>query len=158
MIAPSAFIHPNALVDQGVKIGQNTRVWAFAHVLAGAVIGSDCNICDHVFIEGGAIIGNRVTIKCGVQLWSGLRVEDDVFIGPNVTFANDKYPRSKQYPESYLQTIIHAGASIGGGVVILPGLTIGEHSMIGAGSVVVKSVPSRSIVVGNPAKVLREIN
>jgi UDP-2-acetamido-3-amino-2,3-dideoxy-glucuronate N-acetyltransferase len=157
MSEPSAFIHPNALVDEGARVGQNTRVWAFAHVLAGAVIGSDCNICDHVFIEGDVLIGNRVTVKCGVQLWNGLRVHDDVFIGPNVTFANDKFPRSKRYPEKYLQTTIHTGASIGAGAVILPGLTIGEHSMIGAGSVVVKSVPPRSIVVGNPATVLRVI-
>jgi acetyltransferase-like isoleucine patch superfamily enzyme len=155
MIHPNAFVHDKALVDEGVCIGHGTRVWAFTHLLSGAQIGAECNICEQVFIEGDVVVGDRVTVKCGVQLWDGLRVEDDVFIGPNVTFTNDLFPRSKCYPESFLQTHIKAGASIGGGAVILPGLTIGEKAMVGAGSVVTKSVPAGAVVVGNPARVIR---
>jgi acetyltransferase-like isoleucine patch superfamily enzyme len=154
-IHPQAFVHERALVDEGVSIGPGTRVWGFTHLLRGAQIGADCNICEQVFIEGDVVVGDRVTVKCGVQLWDGLRVEDDVFIGPNVTFTNDLFPRSKQYPDTFLQTHIKAGASIGGGAVILPGLTIGEKAMVGAGSVVTKSVPAGAVVVGNPARVIR---
>ena len=151
----SAFIHEKALVDESACIGPHTRVWAFTHILNGAQIGADCNICDHVFIEGDVVVGDRVTVKCGVQLWDGSRVEDDVFIGPNVTFTNDLFPRSKRYPEKFLPTYIKAGASIGGGAVILPGLTIGEKAMVGAGSLVAKSVPAGAVVVGSPARVIR---
>lgn len=154
-IHPNAFIHGKALVDDGVNIGAGTRVWGFTHLLAGAQVGDDCNICEQVFIEGYVVIGNRVTVKSGVQLWNGLKVEDDVFIGPNVTFTNDPFPRSKMYPATFMQTIVRKRASIGGGAVILPGLTIGEGAMVGAGAVVTKSVPARSVVVGNPARVLR---
>lgn len=154
-IDPTVFIHEKAIVDEGVIIGAQTRVWAFTHILSGAKIGADCNICEQVFIEADVVMGNRVTVKCGVQLWDGLCVDDDVFIGPNVTFANDLFPRSKCYPESFLQTHINAGASIGAGAVILPGLTIGAKAMVGAGSVVTKSVPDRAVVVGNPARVIR---
>lgn len=157
MIHPTAFIHDNALIDQGAEIGAESRVWAFTHILYGARIGADCNICEQVFIEGDVVVGDRVTVKCGVQLWDGLRVEDDVFIGPNVTFTNDLFPRSKRYPESFLRTHIKAGASIGGGAVILPGLTIGEKAMVGAGSVVTKSVAAGAVVVGNPARVIRQV-
>jgi UDP-2-acetamido-3-amino-2,3-dideoxy-glucuronate N-acetyltransferase len=156
-IDPTAFIHEKAIVDEGVIIGAQTRVWSFTHILSGAKIGADCNICEQVFIEGDVVVGNRVTVKCGVQLWDGLCVEDDVFIGPNVTFTNDLFPRSKCYPESFLQTHINAGASIGAGAVILPGITIGAKAMVGAGSVVTKSVPDRAVVVGNPARVIRFI-
>lgn len=146
-------IHPLAHV-LSAQIGEGTTIWQFAVVLEKARIGCNCNICSHVFIENDVIIGNRVTIKNGVQLWNGLRVEDDVFIGPNVTFTNDKFPRSKVYPSSFLQTIIQEGASIGGGAVILPGITIGRKAMVGAGSVVTRSVPARAIVVGNPARIV----
>jgi UDP-2-acetamido-3-amino-2,3-dideoxy-glucuronate N-acetyltransferase len=155
MIYPEAFVHERAIVDEGVSIGPGTKVWGFTHLLSGARIGADCNICEQVFIEGDVVVGDRVTVKCGVQLWDGLRVEDDVFIGPNVTFTNDLFPRSKHYPENFLKTHIKAGASIGGGAVILPGLTIGEKAMVGAGSVVTKSVPAGAVVVGNPARVIR---
>jgi UDP-2-acetamido-3-amino-2,3-dideoxy-glucuronate N-acetyltransferase len=144
------FKHPHALVESE-DIGDNTRIWAFAHILAGAQIGADCNICDHVFIENDVIVGDRVTIKCGAQLWDGIRIEDDVFIGPNATFANDHFPRSKQYPQNFLQTTIKKGASIGANATILPGLTIGKNALIGAGAVVTKDVPPNAIVVGNPA-------
>jgi len=152
---PSYFSHPQALVEPGAQIGERTRIWAFAHVLSGAKIGTDCNICDHVFIENDVLVGNRVTIKCGVQLWDGLRVEDDVFIGPNATFTNDIFPRSKQYPEKFLPTHIRAGASIGANATILAGVTIGEKAMVGAGAVVTKDVPAFAVVAGNPARIIR---
>nr|WP_246448420.1 WxcM-like domain-containing protein [Roseateles oligotrophus] len=132
-------------------IGAGSRIWAFAHVLPGARIGREANICDHVFIENDVLIGDRVTVKCGVQLWDGLRVEDDVFIGPNVTFANDPLPRSKQPPVQTLQTRIRAGASIGSGATIRPGLTIGAAAWVSDGAVVTRDVPPNAIVAGNPA-------
>jgi len=147
------FVHPNGLCES-TKVGAGTRVWAFAHVLPRAAIGRDCNICDHVFIENDVLVGDRVTIKSGVQLWDGLRIEDDVFIGPNTTFSNDKFPRSKRYPERFLETRIEKGASIGAGAVVLPGITIGRGSMVGAGAVVTRSVPANAIVVGNPATIV----
>jgi len=142
---------------QSVNIGAGTRIWQFCVVLPGAVIGRDCNICSHCFIENDVKIGDRVTIKSGVQLWDGLRIGDDVFIGPNVTFTNDRFPRSRQYPERFLITTVESGASIGGGAVILPGVTIGQGSMVGAGAVVTHSVPPWTVVVGNPARVVRSL-
>jgi acetyltransferase-like isoleucine patch superfamily enzyme/dTDP-4-dehydrorhamnose 3,5-epimerase-like enzyme len=147
-------IHPKSLVEEGAVIGEGTRVWAFAHILPGAVIGEDCNVCDHVFIENDVRIGDRVTVKCGVQLWDGIRLEDDVFVGPNVTFTNDKFPRSKKHPEQYARTSVHAGASIGANATILPGLSVGSGAMVGAGAVVTGDVPSRAIVAGNPARIV----
>lgn len=146
------FQHSHALVESQ-QIGDGTRIWAFAHVLPRAVIGSDCNICDHVFIENDVVIGDRVTIKCGVQIWDGLRIEDDVFIGPNATFTNDLFPRSKVYPEQFTQTLLQSGCSIGANATILAGVTIGEKAMVGAGAVVTKDVPPAAIVVGNPARI-----
>ncbi len=150
------FAHQNSIVESGA-IGRDTRIWAFAHILPGAVIGDDCNICDHVFIENDVQLGNRVTIKSGVQLWDGIRIEDDVFVGPNVAFTNDPFPRSKQYPEKYSLTVVKQGASIGANATILPGLTIGQNAMIGAGAVVTKDVPPNSIVVGNPARIVNYV-
>ncbi|MGD8353907.1 MAG: acyltransferase [Pseudomonadota bacterium] len=151
-----AYIHPNALVEEGVRLGDKTRVWAFVHILPGAEIGAQCNICDHVFVEGDVAIGDRVTIKCGVQVWDGLRIEDDVFIGPNATFTNDPFPRSKQeFALKY--TRVKKGATIGANATILPGLTIGEKAMVGAGAVVTRDVPARTLVVGNPARVVKEL-
>lgn len=147
------FQHPQALVESS-KIGRDSRIWAFAHILPNAQIGMECNIADHVFIENDVIVGNRVTIKCGVQLWDGLRIEDDVFIGPNATFTNDLFPRSKQYPKEFLKTFIQKGASIGANATILPGITIGQKAMVGAGAVVTRSVPPHAIVVGNPGKII----
>jgi acetyltransferase-like isoleucine patch superfamily enzyme len=150
------FIHN--LADIATRdIGLGTRIWQFVVVLAGAKIGAECNICAHVLIEGDVVVGDRVTIKSGVQLWDGLRVGNDVFVGPNATFTNDLFPRSKQYPETYLQTVIKDGASIGAGAVILPGLVIGQGAMVAAGAVVTKDVAPRSLVLGNPAKHLRFI-
>ena len=147
-------IHPLADV-QTTKIGIDTFVWQFAVILKEAVIGNNCNINCHVFIENDVIIGDNVTIKPGVQIWDGLRIEDNVFIGPNVTFTNDRFPRSKQYPEQFQQTVIKKGASIGANATILGGITIGENSLIGAGSVVTKEIPANEIWVGNPAQFLR---
>jgi acetyltransferase-like isoleucine patch superfamily enzyme len=147
------YVHPNA-INESVNIGSNTRIWAFVHILPDAVIGSDCNICDHVFIENDVVIGDRVTIKCGVQLWDGLRLADEVFVGPNATFTNDRFPRSKQ--SFQLQhTIVLRGATIGANATILPGVTIGESAMVAAGAVVTKDVPPRALVAGNPARVIR---
>lgn len=146
------FSHDNAIVET-TQIGARTRIWAFTHILSGATIGEDCNICDHVFIENNVFIGDRVTIKSGVQLWEGIIIEENVFIGPNATFTNDPFPRSKQYLELYPKTIVRKGASIGANSTILPGITIGQYSMIGAGAVVTKNVPPYAIVVGNPARI-----
>jgi UDP-2-acetamido-3-amino-2,3-dideoxy-glucuronate N-acetyltransferase len=147
------FVHDKAIVEPGAELGAGTRVWAFAHILPGARIGKDVNICDNVFIENDVIVGDRVTIKCGVQLWDGIRVENDVFIGPNATFTNDAFPRSKQHPEKYTETLIRRNASIGANATILPGLIIGTHAMVGAGAVVTENVPPYAIVLGNPARI-----
>lgn len=147
------YIHPRALVETDA-IGAGTRVWAFAHVMPGATIGTGCNICDHTYVEGGATVGDRVTLKSGVFLWDGVHVEDDAFIGPQATFTNDLRPRSRQ-PFERLETTIRRGASIGAGAVILPGLQIGAGAMVGAGAVVTRDVPAGATVVGNPARVIR---
>lgn len=148
----SAEIHPLADVGSS-EIGEGTRIWQFAVILPGARIGRDCNICAHSFIEGGVVVGDRVTMKSGVFLWDGLVIEDDVFLGPNATFTNDAHPRSKER-KTYPVTTIKRGASIGAGAVILPGLTIGEGAMIGAGAVVTRNVPAGETWAGNPARLL----
>ena len=150
-------IHPLADV-QSKNIGEGTDVWQFAIVLENAVIGNNCNINCHTFIENDVIIGNNVTIKSGVYLWDGIRIEDNVFIGPNATFVNDTYPKSKQYPSSFKKTIIRKGASIGANTTLLGGIEIGRNAMIGAGSVVTKNVNSNSLIVGNPAKQIGWVN
>lgn len=152
MTAPRYFVHPQGLCES-TAIGDRTRIWAFAHILPQARIGEDCNICDHVFIENDVVVGDRVTVKCGVQLWDGVRLEDDVFIGPNAAFTNDPFPRSRQHPDAYSHTLVRKGASIGANATILPGVTIGAHAMVGAGAVVVRDVPAGAIVVGNPARI-----
>jgi UDP-2-acetamido-3-amino-2,3-dideoxy-glucuronate N-acetyltransferase len=153
MNSRSAYLHSHAVVESS-NVGKGTRVWAFAHILPGAKIGEDCNVCDHVFIENDVVIGDRVTIKCGVQLWDGIRIEDDVFIGPNATFTNDTFPRSKQYPAQFSTTVLKRGSSIGANATILPCITVGERAMVGAGSVVTRDVPPYAVVVGNPARII----
>lgn len=152
MVHPDAFLHPQALVEDGARIGARTRVWAFAHVIAGASIGEDCNLCDHTFVEGGVVVGDRVTLKCGVYLWDGLEVEDDVFIGPSATFTNDARPRSRQPVDRYPITKVSRGASIGANATVLPGITLGRWCMVGAGAVVTRDVPDHALVVGSPAR------
>jgi len=147
----SPTIHPISDVQTSF-IGDGTTVWQYCVILEGARIGRECNINAHVFIENDVIVGDRVTVKCGVQLWDGLRVEDDVFIGPNATFTNVKYPHSKQYPNEFSKTIIEKGASIGANATILPGITIGAGAMVGAGALVTQDVPPQTIVIGNPAR------
>jgi len=147
------FIHPLSDV-QTPSIGSGTRVWQYCVVLGRAKIGADCNICSHVFIENEVTIGDRVTIKCGVQVWDGIHLEDDVFVGPNVTFTNDPLPRSRQRPDRYPVTRVEAGASIGANATILPGITIGRGAMIGAGAVVTRDVPPFATLKGAAARCL----
>jgi acetyltransferase-like isoleucine patch superfamily enzyme len=153
MTDPSFFVHERGICESK-DVGKGTRIWAFAHVLPGAKIGSDCNICDHSFIENDVVVGDAVTIKSGVQLWDGVRLGNGVFVGPNATFTNDRFPRSKQYPEAFLTTVVEDGASIGANATILPGVRIGQGAMIGAGAVVTKNVPAHAVVVGNPAVII----
>lgn len=146
------FVHERGICESE-EVGAGTRIWAFAHVLPGARIGAECNICDGVFVEGGSVVGDRVTVKCGVQLWTGVELEDDVFVGPNATFTNDPFPRSRQHLDEYPRTVVRAGASIGANATILPGLEIGRGAMVAAGAVVTRPVPPHAIVKGNPARI-----
>jgi UDP-2-acetamido-3-amino-2,3-dideoxy-glucuronate N-acetyltransferase len=146
------FVHQQGICETE-QVGSGTRIWAFAHLLPGARVGSDCNICDGVFIEGGATVGDRVTIKSGVQLWDGVELEDDVFVGPNATFTNDPFPRSRAWLGEYPKTVVRSGASIGANATILPGLEVGRGAMVGAGAVVTRAVPPNAIVSGNPARI-----
>jgi len=149
-------LHDLALLESQ-NIGFGTRIWAHAHILPGARIGKGCNICDQTFIENDVVIGDRVTVKSGVHIWDGVRIEDDVFIGPGVTFTNDLFPRSRQYPEKFMTIQICRRASIGANATLLPGITIGENAMVGAGAVVTKDVPPNAVVYGNPARIHRYI-
>ncbi|MEA2163624.1 MAG: UDP-2-acetamido-3-amino-2,3-dideoxy-glucuronate N-acetyltransferase [Thermoanaerobaculia bacterium] len=148
---PGVFIHPTALVGSD-SIGAGTRVWAFCNLLPGSTIGRNCQICDRVFIEDGAILGDNVTVKCGVSIWNGIVIADGVFVGPDVTFTNDPRPRSMRHNAAYPTTRIQPYASLGGGSVILPGLTIGTYALIGAGAVVTRDVAGFALVAGNPAR------
>lgn len=149
-------IHP--LSDcKNPNIPATTNIWQFCVVFSNCTIGDNCNICSHCLIENDVKIGNNVTIKCGVQIWDGIEIEDDVFIGANVTFTNDKYPKSKNPDWTLLRTKICRGASIGAGSTILPGITIGTNAIVGAGSVVTKSIPDNELWLGNPARFVRKI-
>jgi len=150
-------VHPLSDVKSS-QVGKDTRIWQYAVVFDGAVIGENCNICAHTLIENGVTLGNNVTVKSGVYLWEGTQVADDVFIGPNATFTNDAMPRSKVYPDKFSGITINKGASVGANATILPGITIGAGAMVGAGAVVVADVPERAVVVGNPARVIRYIS
>jgi UDP-2-acetamido-3-amino-2,3-dideoxy-glucuronate N-acetyltransferase len=156
MMTQSFYIHPLADV-QTLDIGEDTKIWQFSVILSKAKIGSNCNINCHTFIENDVILGNNVTVKSGVYLWDGLIIEDNVFLGPNATFINDIFPRSKVYPDDFTKTVIKKGASIGANATIMGGITIGENAMIGAGSVVLSDVPASTVWVGNPAKQIKII-
>lgn len=156
------FVHPTAIVESG-QIGEGTRIWAFAHIMAGVSIGKHCNIGDHCFIESGVIVGSNVTLKNGNMLWDGVVLEDGVFLGPQAVFTNDLYPRSPRLAQAaqkyasrdwLLPTLVQRGASVGAGAVIVAGSTLGAFCMVGAGAVVTKDVPSHALVVGNPARQL----
>jgi UDP-2-acetamido-3-amino-2,3-dideoxy-glucuronate N-acetyltransferase len=151
--AAAHFTHPAGICETA-DVGAGTRIWAFAHVLPGARIGRECNICDHVFIESAVSIGDRVTVKCGVSIWDGVRIEDDVFVGPDVTFTNDPFPRSGRHRPEPAATVVRRGASLGANCTLLPGVTIGIEAMVGAGSVVTHDVPAFAIVAGNPARIV----
>lgn len=162
------YIHPQALVETDA-VGADTKIWAFAHVMAGAEIGADCNIGDHAFIETGAKVGNGVTIKNNALIWKGVHIADYAFIGPNVVFTNDRRPRSPRMPlmkqknlsekkDWLVETFVEEGASIGANATILPGIRLGKYCMIGAGSVVTKDVAPFALVVGNPARVIGKID
>lgn len=144
-------IHPLAEV-QTSSIGPDTKIWQFVVILKGAIIGNNCNINCHTFIENDVIIGNNVTVKSGVFIWDGIRIEDNVFIGPNVTFINDKIPRSKKYTTEYVGCIVKKGASLGASATLFNNITIGEYAMVGAGAVVTKNVKPYAMVYGNPAR------
>lgn len=148
------FVHPRAMVDEGTTIGPRTRVWANAHVMKGAVVGADCNIGEGVFVEGGTRLGNHVTVKNGVQVWTGVFAEDYVFIGPNATFTNDLRPRvAHPVPiEEYAKTHLGFGASVGANATVVAGNAIGRNALVGAGTVVIRDVPAHALVVGNPAR------
>lgn len=144
-------IHPTSDVRCSC-VPPNTDIWQYCVVLPEAIIGNNCNICAHVFIENDVVIGDNVTIKNGVQIWDGVHIEDNVFIGPNVTFTNDFIPRSKIFPDSFLRTIVRCGASIGANATIIGGCIIGENALVGAGSVVTSDIPAGTVWYGNPAK------
>jgi acetyltransferase-like isoleucine patch superfamily enzyme len=150
---PSVFVHALALCESD-DVGPRTRVWAFAHVLAGARVGADCNVGDHAFVEGGAVVGDGVTIKNGVLLWSGVTVEDGVFLGPGAVFTNDAGPRAPhpKGPAGWRPTRVRHGATVGANATVLSGLTIGRWAMVGAGAVVTADVGDHALVVGNPAR------
>ena len=149
----SVFVHPHGLCESD-DVGPRTRVWAFAHVLRGARVGSDCNICDGAFIESGAVVGDRVTVKNGVLIWDRVTVEDDVFLGPGVIFTNDLRPRAhiKRGGDALVATVVRRGVTLGAGTVVVCGISIGENAFSGAGSVIVRDVPAHAFVVGNPAR------
>jgi acetyltransferase-like isoleucine patch superfamily enzyme len=150
---PSVFVHEKALCET-TEVGPRTRIWAFAHVMRGAVIGADCNICDHVFVETGARLGDRVIVKNNALVWDKVTLEDDVFVGPNAVFTNDFIPRVafKNPPEKFLPTLVRQGASIGANATIVCGVTIGEQAFVAAGAVVVRDVPAHAMVAGNPGR------
>jgi len=145
-------------ICDSINIGDGTRIWSFTHILKGAKIGRLCNIGENVFIENSVLIGDKVTIKNGVQIWDGIQIEDDVFIGPNVTFTNDRYPLSNNRNYKLEETLVKKGASIGANATILPGLEIGCNALIGAGAVVTRNVPDNSVVVGNPARIVKRVD
>ena len=150
---PSVFVHQMGLCESD-EVGPSTRIWAFAHVMAGARVGANCNVGDHAFIERGAIVGNRVTVKNNVLIWDKVTIEDDVFLGPNAVFTNDRNPRAhvKKASVDLVPTLVRRGATVGANVTIVCGVVIGEYAFVGAGALVASDVPAFALVVGNPAR------
>jgi UDP-2-acetamido-3-amino-2,3-dideoxy-glucuronate N-acetyltransferase len=153
LLSRNVFAHPLALVDTD-DVGERTRIWAFAHVMRGAHVGSDCNLGEHTFIETGASLGNNVTVKNGVSVWAGVTVEDNCFLGPHCVFTNDRNPRAyiKKRPEALLSTLVRANSTIGANATLVCGNTIGRFAFVGAGSVVTRDVEGYALVAGNPAR------
>ncbi len=148
------YIHPTAVIDNGATIGEDTKVWHFSHIMPKAIIGKNCNIGQNVFVANGVIVGNNVKIQNNVSLYTGVIVEDDVFLGPSMVFTNVVNPRSfVERKDEYKPTIIHKGATIGANATIVCGNEIGEYALVGAGAVVTKPVLPYSIVIGTPAKI-----
>jgi UDP-2-acetamido-3-amino-2,3-dideoxy-glucuronate N-acetyltransferase len=150
---PSVFVHPMGLCESD-RVGPRTRIWAFAHVLPGAVVGADCNLGDHAFVEGGARIGDRVTVKNAVLLWNHVTIEDEVFLGPNAVFTNDLTPRAgaRKAPGALVPTLVRRGATVGANATVVCGVTVGRHAFVAAGAVVARDVPDHALVAGNPAR------
>lgn len=149
------FRHKSALISPSAKIGDGTRVWAFANIQDGAVIGKNCNICDCCFVEKGTLIGDHVILKNGVNVFEGVTLEDHVFCGSNAAFTNDRHPRAvRRDPWVLEKTLVRKGATIGSNAVIICGVTIGQYAVVGAGAVVTKNVGDFEIVAGNPARQL----
>jgi acetyltransferase-like isoleucine patch superfamily enzyme len=153
----SYFRHPTALVGSAAAIGEGTRIWAFTNIMDGARIGRNCNICDHCYIEGQVVLGDNVTIKNNVPLYDGVVIQDGVFVGPNATFVNDRYPRSRRKDWKLEHTLVCAGASIGANATVMCGVTVGECAVVGAGAVVVRDVPAYTVVAGNPARTVGRV-
>ena len=158
--------HSSAIIDDGAQIGANTKIWHFTHVCGGAKIGEKCSLGQNVFIGNDVKIGNNVKIQNNVSIYQGVLIEDGVFLGPHVCFTNDKFPRAIN-PDGTLKTVndwqlcktlVKKGASIGANSTILPGITIGEFAMVGAGSVVTKDVPDYAIAFGNPARIKGKVS
>lgn len=153
MVPTDIFVHEKALVESP-QIGDGSRIWAFVHILKGARIGRNANICDQCFVENDVVIGDNVTVKCGVYIWDGVTIEDNVQVGPGAAFTNDLYPRAKNAAFQLARTLLRSGCSIGANAVLLAGHTIGLYALVGAGAVVTKNVPDFAIAVGNPARVI----
>lgn len=147
------FSHPQALVESSA-IGKGTKIFAFSHVMNGAVIGEACKIANSVFVEAGAVLGNRITVKNGISIWDGVTIEDDVFLGPHAIFTNVMSPRAfiKRKKEEFSKTLVKKGATIGAGAVIVCGHTVGAYAFVAAGAVVTRDVPDYGLVKGNPAR------
>jgi UDP-2-acetamido-3-amino-2,3-dideoxy-glucuronate N-acetyltransferase len=159
-MADDVKVHPSGLCESD-RVGRGSRIWAFAHVMKGAVVGEECNIGDHAFVEGGAVLGNGVTVKNGVAVWEGVTLEDYVFVGPNAVFTNDRFPRSPRGPEAKARyashdwlspTRVRQGATIGANATVVCGITIGRYAMIGAAAVVTRDVGDFELVIGCPAR------
>ena len=153
MTGEPVYVHPAGLCESST-VGPGTRVWAFAHVMEGAVVGAGCNIGDHAFVESGARLGDRVTVKNAVLVWDRVTVEDEVFLGPNAVFTNDLTPRAsrKKSPDELLPTLVRRGATIGANATVVCGTTIGRHAFVAAGAVVTRDVAAHALVAGSPAR------